>query len=532
MSATTLRKKTTTDRIHAWQTPVRQCEQAVEAQYYQGDLPPEYKNNELISVLGPLWDSKSIMRALGVPVAYSAAERSRSEEYRLNIIGRLSRLVVPLPAHLEIASIVQLIIRQHYVNERVSDGSSPELYERYKCAQDGTLVAMYPHKQSHAYCAGIFGLSGSGKTTVLETALKLLPQVIHHSRYGINQVVWIKIDCPPSASLKDTIKRLLLTYDDLLGTDYLRELRTGATVADYANKLHSVSRRHYTGLIVLDEIQNALHAVTRNDPLFESFVNLANVGIPVIVSGTPKAAGLFRKTLRSVRRVTSFGVINWSGMKDPRDWNRCCDQLEKYQWLANAAPLSASIRQYLYTLTLGLPGIAIPLYQLAQYNAIYTGVETLSRQIFRDTFDEKMGYLRPLLAAIRSGDKARMNQYDDLLGDMVKDVKESLESEAQRYKYQLTAMEHDKAEFAIDATSRLLLLGVPEGIAFSLVDEVQKEFPSASSEELSGEAAKRYYGKKLQRTAIRKSERKAETAEQDSGSREADTANGILKRRG
>ncbi|WP_232513629.1 ATP-binding protein [Burkholderia humptydooensis] len=271
MSATTLRKKTTTDRIHAWQTPVRQCERAVEAQYYQGDLPQEYKDHPLITVLGPLWDSKSIMRALGVPVAYSAAERSRSEEYRLNIIGRLSRLVVPLPAHLEITSIVQLIIRQHYVNERVSDGSDLEFFERYKCAQNGTLVAMYPHKQSHAYCAGIFGLSGSGKTTALEAALRLLPQVVHHSRYGINQVVWIKIDCPPSASLKDTIKLLLLKYDDLLGTDYLSELRTGATVADYANKLHRVSRRHYTGLIVLDEIQNALHAVVRNDPLFEFF---------------------------------------------------------------------------------------------------------------------------------------------------------------------------------------------------------------------------------------------------------------------
>jgi hypothetical protein len=342
--------------------------------------------------------------------------------------------------------------------------------------------------------------------------LRLLPKVIHHSRYGINQVVWIKIDCPPSASLKDTIKLLLLTYDDVLGTDYLRELATRATLADYANKLHSVAQRHYTGLIVLDELQNALHAVARNDPLFEFFVNLTNVvGIPVIVSGTPKAAGLFRKTLRSGRRISSFGVITWSGMKDTRDWNRFCGQLEKYQWLANAVRLSASIRQYLYTLTQGLPGIAIPLYQLAQYNAIYTGVETLSRQIFRDTFDEKMECLRPLLAAIRSGDKARMGQYDDLLSDTIKDVKESMESEAKRHKYQETAMEHDKAESAIDATSRLLLLGVPEDVASSLVDEVQKDFPSASREELSGEAARRYYGKRLQRTSIRERERKAET---------------------
>ena len=511
MNATSSRKNEPAGGAHAQQAPVRQCEQAVEAQYYQGDLPQEYKDSPLISALGPLWDSKSIMRALSVPVAYSDAERLRSEEYRLNIIGRLSRLVVPMPAHPEIANIVQMIVRQHYVDQKVLDGSVPRICERYQCAQDGKLVPIYPPKRSHAYCGGIFGLSGGGKSTALEGALRLLPKVIHHSRYGINQVVWIKIDCPRSASLKDTIKLLLLTYDDLLGTEYLRELGTRATLADYANKLHRVAQRHFTGLIVLDEMQNALQAVERNDPLFDFFVNLTNVvGIPVIVSGTPKAAGLFRKTLRSARRISSHGVITWSGMKDPRDWNRFCNQLEKYQWLANAAPLSGSIRQYLYALTQGLPGIAVPLYQLAQYNAIYTGVETLSRQIFRDTFDEKMDCLRPLLAAIRSGDKARMVEYDDLLGDTVEDVTASVESEAKRHAYQQTAMEHDRAEFAIDATSRLLLLGVPEDVASSLVDAVQKDFPSATREDLSREAARRYFLKRLELASKKQRRNKAE----------------------
>ncbi|QCP49097.1 ATP-binding protein [Trinickia violacea] len=509
MTNETAKKREATSGRRIQQAPVRQCRQAVEAEYYQGDLPQEYKENPLISALGPLWDSKSILRSLSVPVAYSDDERSRPEEYRLNTIGRLSRLFVPLPAHLEIVNIVQMIIRQHYVDQTVSDVGSRGACERYTCAQDNKLIPIYPHKRSHAYCAGIFGLSGAGKTTALEGALRFLPKVIHHSRYGINQVVWIKIDCPRSASLKDTIKLLLLTFDELLGTECLDEIGTRATLADYANKLHRVARRHYTGLIILDEMQNALQAVVRNDPLFDFFVNFTNVvGIPVIVSGTPKAAGLFRKTLRSARRISSQGVITWNGMKDMRDWNRFCDQLEKYQWLANAAPLSRSIRQYLYALTQGLPGIAIPLYQLAQYNAIYTGVETLSRQILRDTFDERMDCLRPLLAAIRSGNKARMAQYEDLLGDTLKDIVASTESEARRHMYQQAAMEHDKAESAIDATSRLLLLGVAEDIASSLIDEVQKEFPSASTEDLSAEAARRYFRKHSQRESLKRCEKK------------------------
>ncbi|OYD73657.1 UNVERIFIED_ORG: AAA domain-containing protein [Burkholderia sp. CF145] len=478
--------------------PVRQCVESVEALYYSGaDLLPEYRSNPLISALGPVWDKKSILKAIDVPVAFAESERKKSEEYRLHAIGRLARLVVALPAQLDVISTFQTVIRQHYVEDDIRDVGVKGVHDRYRESQDGVLTPVYPHQRSHAYCAGIFGLSGGGKTTTLDSALRLFPKVIHHKDYGVNQVVWIKVDCPKSASLKDTLKLLILTFDDLLGTDYTSEVGKRATLADYANKLHRISRRHHTGLIVLDEMQNALQAVSKNDPLFDFFVNLTNVvRIPVIVGGTPKAAQLFRKTLRSARRISSQGVTIWNGMRNEEDWKRFCNQLEKYQWLADAAPLSESLRKYLYFLTEGLPGIAIPLFQLAQYAAIFSGVERLSKRIFRDVFDEKMASLRPMMNAIRSGDKARMVAYDDLLGDTLDDIVESMEVEAKRHGYYEAAMEHDKNESAISAVSRLMLLGVPQELASSLVGIVQKEYPAASSQDLSNEAARRFYQKK------------------------------------
>jgi hypothetical protein len=491
-------------------SPVRQCVEAVEALYYSGDLLPEYRGNPLISALGPIWDKKSIFRALEVPVAFAESERTRPEEYRLHAIGRLSRLVVAVPAHLEVVNTVQLIIRQHYVGQDILDNGALGIQDRYRETLEGKLSPAYPHQRSHAYCAGIFGLSGSGKTTTLESALRFLPKVIHHKDFGVNQVVRIKIDCPRSASLKDTLKLLILSFDDLLGTNYLKEVGTRATVADYANKLHRVTLRHKTGLIVLDEIQNALQAVAKNDPLFDFFVNLTNVvGIPVIVSGTPKAAGLFRKTLRSARRLSSHGVTIWNGMTNEADWNRFCTQLEKYQWLADAVPLSESVREYIFGLTQGLPGIVIPLFQLSQYAAIESGAERLSRQIFRDVFDEKMGSLRPMVNAIRSGNKARMVQYEDLLGDTLNDIVESMEAQAKRHLYYEAAIEHDKNQSAIDAVSRLLLLGIPQECASSLVGLVQRDHPEAASQELSNEAARRFYQNKAPADSLKKSTTKA-----------------------
>ena len=492
--------------------PVRQCVEAVEACYYEGEsLLPEYRSNPLISALGPVWDQKSILKALDVPVAFSESERTKSEDYRLHAIGRLSRLVVALPAHVDVVSTIQIIVRQHYIGSELRDDYAQGVRDRYRAGQDGQLSPVYPHKRSHAYCAGFFGLSGGGKSTALESALRLLPKVILHKEYGLTQVVWIKVDCPRSASLKDTLKLLILKFDDLLGTDYTKEVGLRATLADYANKLHRICERHHTGLIVIDEMQNALQAVAKNDPLFDFFVNLTNVvGIPVIVSGTPKAAQLFRKTLRSARRISSQGVTVWNGMRNEDDWKRFCNQLQRYQWLADPVPYSESLRKYLYFLTQGLPGIAIPLVQLAQYAAISSGAERLSRKIVRDVFDEKMASLRPMMDAVRSGNKARMVEYDDLLGDTLDDIVDSMEAEAKRHGYYEAAMEHDRNESAISAVSRLMLLGVPQEVASSLICTVQKDYPAASSQDLSNEAARRFYQKKAPAESLKKSVKESE----------------------
>ncbi|WP_241974757.1 ATP-binding protein [Paraburkholderia sp. BL17N1] len=492
--------------------PIMQCVESVEACYYSGDdLLPEYRKNPLIAALGRIWDKRAILKALDVPIAFSEDERSRSEEYRLHAIGRLSRFVLALPAHLDVVSTLQLMVRQHYVGVNIGDDYVQGIKDRYRENQDGELMPIYHHERSHAYCAGVFGLSGGGKTTALESALRLLPKVIHHKDHGLNQVVWIKVDCPKSASLKDTLKLLILEFDSLLGTDYSAEVGSRATLADYANKLHRISKRHQTGLIVIDEMQNALHAVAKNDPLFDFFVNLTNVvRIPVIVSGTPKGAQLFRKTLRSARRISSQGVITWDGMRNEDDWRRFCNQLQKYQWLADPVPLSDALRRYLLFLTQGLPGVTVPLYQLAQYAAISSGAERLSKKLVRDVFDEKMGSLRPMMNAIRSRDKARMLAYDDLLGDTLDDIVESVEAEAKRHGNQELAMEHDKNESAISAVSRLLLLGVPQELASSLVNAVQKEYPRASSQELSNEAARRFYQKKAPATSLQNAIRSKE----------------------
>jgi hypothetical protein len=46
-------------------------------------------------------------------------------------------------------------------------------------------------------------------------------------------------------------------------------------------------------------------------------------------------------------------------------------------------------------------------------------------------------------------------------------------------------------------------LGVPQELASSLVSEVQKEYPKASSQDLSNEAARRFYQKKAPANSLK-----------------------------
>ncbi len=498
------------------QAAIRQSAHALDAVYVKEGLLPEHAENPLISCLGQYWTMDDIAREVSVPVGFEESERSRSREYRMHAISRLDHLVVSLPAHLSVVDSVHRIIRQHYSHQSIADNGLESMRDRYTMSNEGQLRAVYQHEKSHASCCAFFGLSGSGKSTAVESALRLLPKVIRHKETGVMQVVRIKIDCPRNAGLKDTLKLIILTFDELLGTNYTGELSARATVADYANKVHRISKRHFVGVIVLDEIQNALHAAAKSqDPLFDFFVNFTNiVRTPVIVCGTPRAERLFRKTLRLARRVSSQGVTVWRGIQNPSDWDRFCNKLSMYQWLQKAQPLTESERKCLWELTQGLPGVAVPLFQLAQYAAIETGKEQLSNEVFKMVFKEKMSALQPILAAIRSGKKAAMMKFDDVLGDTMKDVVDDMRITAQHNLFYNAAINHDRIETNLDAVSCLIASGIPGEIASSMVGLLQKQHPNATREQLCYEVNVMYYKTKDSRLKFANAGKvKPETAE-------------------
>ena len=92
----------------------------------------------------------------------------------------------------------------------------------------------------------IVGMSGSGKTTMIEQVMDHFPQIIEHSSYkGVfpgfsKQIVWVKINCPYNSSVRDLCEEILQKLDDAIGIERTTpEIRNGALARQIAQRIKS-----------------------------------------------------------------------------------------------------------------------------------------------------------------------------------------------------------------------------------------------------------------------------------------------------
>ncbi|MFM0031759.1 ATP-binding protein [Paraburkholderia madseniana] len=465
-----------------------------EASYYDGQILPEHKHNEVISTLGAYFSDKEFAVRLASKIEFEEVERQYSPEYRLHAVARLQNLRVVRPANIKFASDIHRLIRSHLTSCDIRNNGLEDFESPFGEGASGETEHVAASRTSDAYCIGVFGISGVGKTSAAMSALMLWPQVYLHRKFGVAQVVWLKIECPKGLSLKETLIAIIGEYDRLLGTYYSQEVPRGSTWTAYANKVACIARKHFTGLIVLDEIQFALNAARKNDPLLDFFVYFLNrLSVPLLMLGTPRAEILFAKTFYLSRRGVSGGVTHWTRITSARDWDTVCSKVWEYQWLHKFSPLDEALKKYLLNLTAGILGVFIPLFQLTQYRAIRLGGrhEKLTADLFHAVLHEEMSLVVPMLEAIRSGKAEQMAKFDDILSEVIAGIKEKLKIEADQHQAYEELLGSAKVEALTDAVSRLLEIGVPQERAYALVTAVQEAHPNATSKQLYQESARR-----------------------------------------
>lgn len=392
----------------------------IEAQYKSTGLV-HYDGNPLIEALPPIIEDDSFLvsKIMSRPELPSAVELAMPSKLRSHCVGRIKSAVMPLMIHVEFEAAFAELIRQGYTARHPFHRNTVAMLHAESEEQ-----LRYSGFKSSADTLTLVGLSGMGKTTLLDAVVKLYPQVILHSSYEgatfVNpQVVWLKIECPHDGSAKGLCAAFFSALDAALGTRYYREYMTArATVSLLLQRMSQLCRTYYIGALIIDELQHLNSAPEGSDKqkLLNFFVTLANdAGIPIVLSGTNAMVKLFSRVVRNARRASGMGQYDFDRFEqDDPEWKALIDYLWAYSWSLPSTALTDEIRATIYDLTQGNTDFLVKLHTLAQRQAIYDE-ESVSAELLREVYAKRMIILHKAIEALRSRDPDQINDFEDMM---------------------------------------------------------------------------------------------------------------------
>lgn len=399
-------------------TPVLQhfSGSVVDAEYRTSPIPG-YQHNPLIEALPPILTTAETVTRLRYEPDHDDGVRQLPTELRLHLLHDALRFFRPLPVHVEIEQRLSRLIRAGY------QGRNP-LVRGFRHQMDTHLqrsIQIYQQTRSQGFT--LLGMSGVGKTTALEGILSLYPQIVIHQQYEEQtfshwQVVWLKLDCPHDGSIRGLCLHFFQAMDGLLNTRYYRyHARNGrATTDEMLPAMARVSAIHSLGVLVLDEIQHLSEARSGGAArMLNFFVHLVNtIGMPVVLVGTPKAQAVLRGEFRQARRGAGQGDLVWNRMEPGAVWDLFIESLWHYQFTRHTTALTPELSQTLHEETQGITDLAVKIYMLAQIRAMTTGRERVTSALIQSVAADSLRLAQPMLEALRSGDRMKLAQFEDI----------------------------------------------------------------------------------------------------------------------
>ena len=230
-----------------------------------------------------------------------------------------------------------------------------------------------------------------GKTSTIKRCLSTMPQVIVHQEYQgrkiyEKQINYLVVECPSDCSLKTLALNIFSAIDKAIGSEYLKQATYQRAMATSATttKLKIICMNHHIGLIVIDEIQNAISTATKNKqikPLIKFLVELTNeTSTAICFCGTLEAEDVFLKQEHLKRRTRGFRLLP---MKYDRTYRKFITELWEYQMTLQKAPLTEKLMKQMYDLSAGIPAYLVKIFEEAQVRSILSGREKLSYESIR-----------------------------------------------------------------------------------------------------------------------------------------------------
>lgn len=373
----------------------------------------EFKGNPLIEAIPARMSEEELLKTLFQAPEFNEEQRSWDSFERELCAKRLQRCLVPTNRYYQFYKMFYAMLSTGYIAKNPLSPKTVEwLYDRTK--------SVHISEKTTADTLMICGLSGLGKSTMVERTLSLFPQVILHTNYygrpfQAKQILYLKFSIPPDGTRKGLFLRFFLAVDSLIGSDYAKQYGGKTmTVESQREGMDQICKTYWIGVIIIDELQNLNVATfdgkTQILQLFDEIANLTQV--PIIKIGTTDSLRLFAGKFTSARRASSVGNIELERYKsDELDWQIMCEISWRCQWTKTETKLSDDIRVILYSLTQGIPFCLFRLLELANIEAISSGKEKIDKKILLQVYKKHFGLMKYALTALS---KNRTAMFDDL----------------------------------------------------------------------------------------------------------------------
>lgn len=393
------------------------------AHYYPQSME-EFIGNPLLEAVPPMDDPSLYPKLLLVQPPYRPEDRQLPPSARLIHLQRLAELHIPTKEDVMLLMSINRVLRWGYAGRNPMGmdvvgealrGQGIELTEKLSRYLAGIIAPIYGFP--------VLGISGVGKTTSVQNALSLFPQVISHQSYhGVpfekDQLVWLKVDCPGDGTPKGLCSAILQGIDVAMGTDYAQQIIRNRMSKDVLLvKVSQLVQSLYLGIIIIDDIQNICSTKRPvSDELLSFMVSMANsLKIPVVMVGSPKILDLLQKEFQQAKRASGEGEIRMNLMpQDSPEWNRFMKILWRYQYTAKRVNFTEKMEKAFFEESVGNPFVAATLYKLVQDDAIISTKETFTASDVRRVADDKMGITAKMRRDMLNGVDVELNRYRHL----------------------------------------------------------------------------------------------------------------------
>jgi hypothetical protein len=328
---------------------------------YTEQSVPAYRDNPLIAALPSILTRKDAYNSLYSRPEYDENDRKADQETRIHMVGTVSRLFLPLNVHIQVERAFARAIRMGYVGKRnpLVRGFHDDLDQSVQRIRYD--LDTFQNQVTNQGSFSVIGISGVGKTWMVKRILNTYPQAIRHCQYkdrqlSMFQLVWLMLQTPHDGSIKALARQFFIEVDNLLGTQYAAAYAgPRVTAEDMLVSMARLAGLLNLGVLVIDEIQTLVKSKGGKEQILSFLLQLDNqLGLPIVLVGTPQASALFEKNLRLARRFLGDSAAIFSRMRKDKEWESFVSGLWQYQYTFNKIPLTRSLTDTLYERTQGI----------------------------------------------------------------------------------------------------------------------------------------------------------------------------------